>query len=141
MGAEHLKQFQFRKGGTATDAGRNGGMSTSKRAQRLAQQIVEDPEYRRKLLERARTGKLAPAVEVALMAYAWGKPKESSDAEVRDLSAVLTEMPTEDLMARHHALASRLSELRQLVASKAEQEEQAAAQRDVLGIARTEGVH
>ena len=38
--------------------------------------IVDDPQYRTKLLARARAGTLAPAVECMLWHYAKGKPKD-----------------------------------------------------------------
>jgi hypothetical protein len=43
--------------------------------------LVDDPEYRRSLAERLRTGKLAPAVECMLWYYAKGKPKEIVEQE------------------------------------------------------------
>lgn len=44
-------------------------------ARRFCSSIVDDPTYRRKLLERARAGELAPAVESLLWHYAHGRPK------------------------------------------------------------------
>jgi hypothetical protein len=38
--------------------------------------IVDDPQYRKKLLARARAGTLLPAVECMLWHYAKGKPKD-----------------------------------------------------------------
>jgi len=38
--------------------------------------ILRDPTYRANLLKRAQAGTLAPAVEIALMHYGWGKPTE-----------------------------------------------------------------
>ena len=42
--------------------------------------IVDDSTYRKKLMVRAKAGKLAPAVEAMLWHYAYGKPKSSSNA-------------------------------------------------------------
>lgn len=38
--------------------------------------IVEDPEYRARLKQRALTGRLNPAVEVMLWHFAYGKPRD-----------------------------------------------------------------
>jgi hypothetical protein len=43
--------------------------------------LIDDPEYRRSLAERLRSGKLAPAVECMLWYYAKGKPKEAIEAD------------------------------------------------------------
>ncbi len=45
-------------------------------AEAAARAIVDDPYYRKKLLSKAKAGKLAPAVEVMLHYYAYGKPIE-----------------------------------------------------------------
>jgi hypothetical protein len=53
-------------------------------AKRAATELVDDPEYRKNLLERLRKGKVAPAVETMLWSYAHGKPKDAveHDGEV-----------------------------------------------------------
>lgn len=51
-------------------------MSILAEARAFARQIVEDPEYRKALLIRARNGYLAPALETMLWAYVYGKPPE-----------------------------------------------------------------
>ena len=43
-------------------------------------ELVDDPEYRRRLGERLRGGELSPAVECMLWHYAKGKPKEEVQA-------------------------------------------------------------
>ena len=43
-------------------------------------ELVDDPEYRRRLGERLRAGELSPAVECMLWHYAKGKPKEEVQA-------------------------------------------------------------
>ena len=40
---------------------------------------MDDPHYRARLVERARAGALAPAVEKMLWYYAKGKPRETID--------------------------------------------------------------
>jgi hypothetical protein len=46
-------------------------------AQQLASGLVNDQEYLKRLKARLESGKIAPAIEVMLWAYAHGKPKES----------------------------------------------------------------
>ena len=43
--------------------------------------IVEDPKVQARLLTDARTGKLHPSVMTALMAYAYGRPRDTTTAE------------------------------------------------------------
>ena len=43
--------------------------------------IVEDPQVQARLLADARAGRLHPSVMTALMAYAYGKPRETANAE------------------------------------------------------------
>ena len=45
-------------------------------AKNFALLILRDPTYRQNLIVRARAGTLAPAVEIALWHYAYGKPAE-----------------------------------------------------------------
>lgn len=52
----------------------------------MAQALVTDPLYLLGLQKRMRDGKVAPAVEVALWNYAFGKPKEQ--IEVKKATAV-----------------------------------------------------
>ena len=44
-------------------------------------ELVDDPEYRRRLGERLRAGELSPAVECMLWHYAKGRPKEVESAQ------------------------------------------------------------
>lgn len=48
----------------------------------LASKILASAKYRKDLQRRAESGKLAPAVEVALWHYAFGKPREQVEAHV-----------------------------------------------------------
>ena len=43
--------------------------------------IVEDPKVQARLLADARTGKLHPSLMTVLMAYAYGKPRETTISE------------------------------------------------------------
>jgi hypothetical protein len=53
-------------------------------ARKAAAAIIEDPDYVKNLLSRARRGKLAPAVECLLYTYRYGKPKETVAVEGPD---------------------------------------------------------
>lgn len=71
---------------------RHNGLS---HAEDFAAEIVDDPDYRRRLKERAKAGELAPPMEVALLHYRWGKPIERLAVSTdEDLSA----LSREDLM-------------------------------------------
>ena len=58
--------------------GRRKGTSNkvTAEAKAVCAAIVDDPTYRKKLIARAKAGKLAPAIEAMLWHYAYGKPKE-----------------------------------------------------------------
>jgi hypothetical protein len=47
----------------------------------LTRSLLDSPEYRHRLQHRLNTGKIAPAMEVLLWHYAFGKPKELVSAE------------------------------------------------------------
>ena len=67
--------------------------------------IVDDPVYRQNLLERARNGKLAPAVETILWFYAKGKPKDEVDVTVQTDVSKLSDT---ELFERFEAVRARL---------------------------------
>lgn len=56
----------------------------------LAQGILEDPAYQRKLKERALAGALPPALEVLLYHYLWGKPAEATRDDQHFLEDLLS---------------------------------------------------
>ncbi len=62
---------------TAPRAGRPKGClnKTTIEVKELAQSLIENPEYRRNLMERITAGE-APQMEVLMWFYAYGKPKE-----------------------------------------------------------------
>ena len=71
-----------------------------------ARNLVEDPEYRKRLGLRLISGNLAPAMETTLWAYAYGKPKETLALEGSvTVSASLT--PTPELRAKIAALLEK----------------------------------
>lgn len=69
--------------GTVRQARSIGPKSRSKAARRFALQIVGSEEYRQSIWTRLREGTLSPAVETALLAYAYGKPvaRQEIDAQ------------------------------------------------------------
>ena len=58
-------------------------------AQAACAAIVDDPAYRRKLIQRARTGRLSPAIEALLWHYAKGKPKDEVSMDIVATTATL----------------------------------------------------
>ncbi|MCR4339548.1 MAG: DUF2828 domain-containing protein [Gemmatimonadaceae bacterium] len=52
----------------------------AEQAQKIAEGLINDPVYRAKLLEKMQDGTLHPSVQVALMKYAWGEPRQ--DVEI-----------------------------------------------------------
>lgn len=78
-----------RKKGTPKTGGRIKGTpnKATVEAKAACAAIVDDPAYRKKLVSRARQGKLAPAVECMLWHYAKGKPKETVALETNEVPA------------------------------------------------------
>lgn len=64
-------------------AGRPRGVpnKTTRQVREIAQRLVEDPKYVASLVRRLGAGKIAPAVEVMLWHYAYGKPKDTVRVE------------------------------------------------------------
>lgn len=86
---------------------------TRSEAQRFARQIVESESYRTDLQDRAKSGKLAPAVEQMLWYYAYGKPAEMINLNVTkgdDLSS----LTVEELQERAKALSDQIDEMNAL---------------------------
>jgi len=73
-----------------------------------ARLLIEDAEYRRRLLRRLRAGE-AGALEPLLWYYAYGKPTERIDANIRPPLAILfrTAKPNEDPLARQDGSTER----------------------------------
>ena len=96
-----------------SERGTQGGSSRVHATQRaearfFAQQIVRDPLYRQNLLLACQKRTVAPAVEIRLMEYAWGKPTEHIEiGEPGDFGA-LEDLSAEDLALRAEALAAAL---------------------------------
>ena len=76
----------------------------------LAQEFLSDPAYRQNLMRRCQQGKLAPAVEVMLWQYGYGKPADKLEV-TGSLTTDPSKMSDEELTA---ALASALDAMRGL---------------------------
>lgn len=78
-------------------------------ARQFALEVVRDPAYRRNFRARALSGKLAPALEITLLAYAWGKPPQRLEIGLPgDFEDRLDEMTPDQLAARARLLAAAL---------------------------------
>ena len=73
----------FKPGQSGNPLGRPTGSrnKTTVAVRDWATGIVEDPTVQARLLADARAGKLHPSVMTALLAYAYGKPRETANAE------------------------------------------------------------
>jgi hypothetical protein len=80
-----LTRHRGRPKGTPKTGGRQPGSpnKVTVEVRTWARGVVEDPEVHAKTLEMARTGRLAPAILIELLHYADGKPKETTDLNVR----------------------------------------------------------
>ena len=68
---------QFQKGQSGNPRGRpKGPNKATQEVLDLCRRLVRDKAYLRRLTERMRRGKVAPAVETMVWAYAFGKPKD-----------------------------------------------------------------
>jgi hypothetical protein len=71
--------------------------------------IVEDPKVQARLLADARTGKLHPSVMTVLMAYAYGRPRDTTTSE-----PMIPMSEIEDARQSLEIKLQRIRELRQL---------------------------
>jgi hypothetical protein len=92
-------------------------------AKLFALQIVRDPLYRKNLLQAARERRLAPQVEVALLAYAYGKPTEHVEVGRPGDFGDFSRMSEDELAERAFALGRGLR--RGMVAQAAMEEAEA----------------
>jgi hypothetical protein len=79
-----LNTRRGRKKGTPKTGGRKLGTPNKATIEirEIARGLVDGAEYRHNLERRLKSGRLAPAMEQTLWAYAYGKPKDISDVTV-----------------------------------------------------------
>ena len=83
----------------------------SREARVFARSLVNDPEYRKKLLEDLRARRLAPQLESMLWAYAWGKPPDRIEVGRIGEEEALMGLSNDDLIARLEAVKSEIAAL------------------------------
>lgn len=88
-------------------------------ASNLAMNIVSSPEYLKNLRKRANAGIIAPAIEVMLWYYAYGKPVERSEIFVTDDAQDYSDMSTAELAQR----ASQLAQVALLLVEESKKKE------------------
>jgi len=98
---------RFQPGVASNPKGRPPGPNkVTIEAREAASEIVDNPAYRAKLLDRALRGKLPPPVEALLWHYSKGVPKQVLDVNQRTIDA--SKMDTETLRAELSDLLSKL---------------------------------
>jgi hypothetical protein len=61
--------------------GRPKVTAEDKEVRRVSKKLLNDPQYRKRLLERLREGSIQPGVEAMLWYYAHGKPQETIETK------------------------------------------------------------
>jgi len=77
-------------------------------ARLFALQIVRDPGYRSRLMEKARAGRLPPPIEEMLWAYAYGRPPERMEIGPPGAFQELEDLPMPALALRAKQVAEFL---------------------------------
>lgn len=75
--------------------------------------VLEDPEYRTAVLQRARAGTLG-SMEQVLYAYAYGRPKEAVEVRVGRIEDDFAQMSYDELALKAAELMRQLTEAAQL---------------------------
>ena len=83
----------------AKDGGRKMGTpnKATVEVRAWARGVVEDPQVHATTLDLARSGRLAPAVLIELLHYAYGKPKDTTDVHVQ-VSRMIRIMPPQEAL-------------------------------------------
>ena len=68
----------LKKGG---QPGRKKTTEQEKEVRRISKTLLGDPAYRKRLIERLRSGAIQPGVEAMLWYYAFGKPPETVETK------------------------------------------------------------
>ena len=72
--------------------------------------IIEDPKVQARLLADARTGKLHPSVMTTLMAYAYGRPRDTTTSE--------SMIPMSEIEDARNSLEMKLQRIRESLESR-----------------------
>lgn len=95
--------------------GSNGATNfTRGEAQKFARSIIESKDYRDDLAARAKSGKLAPAIESMLWHYAYGKPIEQVQVQVMQGVQDFGSMSVEELQQALSDMRTQLEEAQAL---------------------------
>lgn len=78
------------------------------KARRIVSKIIYNPDYLRQLKRRALAGVLAPAVEMMLWHYLFGKPRDIVDVNVTHKGEDLTQIPNKELAERARLLSVKI---------------------------------
>ena len=92
-----LNTRRGRRKGTPKTGGRQKGTpnKATVEVRTWARRVVEDAEVQARTLELARAGRLAPAIVIELLHYAYGKPKETTDVNVQ-VSRMIRILPPQE---------------------------------------------
>ncbi len=79
-------------------------------ARKMISKILDDPEYLVNLKRRAKAGVLAPAVEIMLWHYYYGKPQENVNVNVKTDGEDLSKLTDKQLAERMQRAADVLGQ-------------------------------
>src|SRR5262245_34181833 len=100
--------------GTPSGGRPKGALNLATRSiQAFCRSVAEDPQYRETVLRRDREGTLG-AMEPVLLAYAYGKPRESIDLRVGPIEEDLSQLSLSELAERASEITAQLAEAKAL---------------------------